>query len=129
MALLRIDVIEGRTDAELKALLDAAHRATVAAFEVPEHDRYQIVHEHRRACMIIEDTGLGLARTDKVVVVHVTARVCTRKTKENFYRLLCDKLHRYCGIAPSDVVVTVAENTEDNWSFGLGHAQFVTHEL
>ena len=129
MALLRIDVIEGRSDAELRALLDAAHRATVAAFEVPEHDRYQIVHEHKPSRMIIEDTGLGMARTNKVVVVHVTTRVCTRKVKETFYRLLCEKLQRYCGIAPSDVVVTMTENTEDNWSFGLGHAQFVTHEL
>ena len=98
----------------------------MAAFGVPEHDRYQIVHQHKPSCMIIEDTGLGIARTQQVVVVHVTTRVCTRKVKETFYKLLCEKLHRYCGIPPSDLVVTVAENTEDNWSFGLGHAQFVT---
>lgn len=39
--LIRIDVIEGRSEAEIKALLDAAHRAVVAAFKVPE--RYQIL--------------------------------------------------------------------------------------
>jgi hypothetical protein len=38
--LIRIDVIEGRSEAEIKALLDAAHRAVVAAFKVPERDRY-----------------------------------------------------------------------------------------
>ncbi len=65
MPLLRIDVIEGRTDAELKALLDAAHRAMLAAFNVPDRDRYQIVTEHKPSRMIIEDTGLGIPRTEQ----------------------------------------------------------------
>jgi hypothetical protein len=82
MPLLRFDVIEGRSEAELKALLDAAHRAMLAAFGVPERDRYQIVTEHKRADMIIEDTGLGFARSDKLVVVQVTTRKRKKKMKE-----------------------------------------------
>ena len=39
MPLLRIDLYEGRTDAELKALLDAIHGTMLAAFNVPV--RYQ----------------------------------------------------------------------------------------
>ena len=39
MPLLRFDLIAGRTDGELKDLLDAAHRAIVEAFGVPERDR------------------------------------------------------------------------------------------
>lgn len=57
MPLLRIDLIEGRTDAGLKALLDALHAAMLAAFKVPERDRYQIVHEHPPTRMIVEDTA------------------------------------------------------------------------
>jgi hypothetical protein len=49
MPLLRIDVIKGRSEAELKELLDAIHRAMLAAFKVPERDRDQIVHEERGA--------------------------------------------------------------------------------
>jgi Tautomerase enzyme len=41
MPLLRIDAIEGRSAAELKELLDAIHCAMLAAFKVPERDRYQ----------------------------------------------------------------------------------------
>jgi len=48
MPVIRFDLIEGRTDAELKTLLDSAHRAMLAAFKVPERDRYQIVHGSRR---------------------------------------------------------------------------------
>jgi len=129
MPLLRFDVIEGRSEAELRALLDAAHRAMLAAFGVPERDRYQIVTEHPRSHMVIEDTGLGLVRTDRLVVVQVTTRKRKKKMKEAFYRLLCEELERACGIPPSDVMVTMVENSDEDWSFGLGRAQFLTKEL
>ena len=68
MPLLTFDIIEGRSESEIKTLLDAAHRAVVQAFKVPERDRYQIVHENKAHHMIIEDTGLGLTRSREVVV-------------------------------------------------------------
>ncbi|MCC7252546.1 tautomerase family protein [Hyphomicrobium sp.] len=129
MPLLRFDLIEGRSKSELKALLDAAHRAMLAAFEVPERDRYQIVHEHKRSRLIVEDTGLGIPRTDDVVVLQVTTRPRGRAAKERFYRLLVEELERSCGIAPSDVMVSMVENTDEDWSFGYGRAQFLTGEL
>jgi phenylpyruvate tautomerase PptA (4-oxalocrotonate tautomerase family) len=129
MPLLRFDLIEGRTDDEIKTLLDAAHRAMLAAFKVPERDRYQIVQEHKPGRMIVEDTGLGIDRTDKIVVVQVVSRPRTREMKEAFYRLLCEELERSCGIAPSDVMVSIVENTDEDWSFGLGRGQFLTGEL
>ncbi|WP_295559645.1 tautomerase family protein [uncultured Hyphomicrobium sp.] len=129
MPLLRFDLIEGRSKSELKALLDAAHRAMLAAFDVPERDRYQIVHEHKRSRMIVEDTGLDIPRTDNVVMLQVTTRPRGRAAKERFYRLLVEELERSCGIAPSDVMVSMVENTDEDWSFGLGRAQFLTGEL
>lgn len=74
MPLLRFDVIEGRSDEELKLLLDTAHEAMLEAFDVPERDRYQIVHTHKANEMIIEDTGLGLTRSNQVVVISVTSK-------------------------------------------------------
>ena len=129
MPLLRFDLIEGRSADELKDLLDAAHRAMLAAFKVPARDRYQIVTEHKRGHMIIEDTGLGIARTDKVVLLQVTSRPRGRAAKEAFYRLLAEELEKSCGLSPSDLVVSIVENTDEDWSFGLGRAQFLTREL
>jgi phenylpyruvate tautomerase PptA (4-oxalocrotonate tautomerase family) len=129
MPLLRIDVIEGRSEAELKELLDAIHCAMLAAFKVPERDRYQIVHEHPAAEMRIEDTGLGIPRTEGVVVVQVTTRPRSRLEKQNFYELLCQELARRCGIKASDVVVSITQNNDEDWSFGYGRAQFITGEL
>lgn len=129
MPLLRIDLIEGRTDDELKTLLDAVHRAMVEAFDVPERDRYQIVHEHALSRMIIEDTGLNIPRTDKVVFIQVTSRPRGVEKKKAFYRLICAHLETSCGIASSDVVISITENTDEDWSFGLGRGQFLTGEL
>ena len=129
MPLLRFDLIEGRDDEEIQDLLDAAHRAMLAAFKVPERDRYQIVHQHKPEQMIVEDTGLDIPRTEKVVMLQVTSRPRTREQKETFYRLLCEELEKACGVAPSDVMVSIVENTDEDWSFGRGRAQFLTGEL
>ena len=110
-------------------MLDAAHRAMLAAFKVPERDRYQIVNEYKPSRMIIEDTGLGIPRTDKVVVVQVVSRPRSKKAKQKFYKLLAEELQTSCGIAPTDVMVSIVENSDEDWSFGLGRAQFLEGDL
>src|ERR1700732_1162244 len=118
MPLLRNDLVEGRSEEELKTLLDAIHGAMLAAFKVPERDRYQIVHEHPAAGMRIEDTGLGIPRTERIVMVQVTTRPRTRLEKQNFYELLCQELVRRCGGKASDVGVLITQNADVDWSFG-----------
>ena len=129
MPLLRFDLIQGRTPEELRTLLDATHEAMLEAFSVPPGDRYQIVHEHPSAHMIVEDTGLGIQRTDSRVLLQVTTRPRSRDMKEAFYRLLCAGLQKRCGIAATDIVVSMVVNTDEDWSFGHGRAQFLTGEL
>ncbi len=129
MPLINIDLIEGRSDEQVKILLDAAHRAVVEAFQVPQGDRYQIVNEHRPGRMIVEDTGLGISRTDKVVVISVTSRPRTEESKVRFYQLLAQALQEDCGIEANDLMVSIVTNTDADWSFGHGRAQFLTGEL
>jgi phenylpyruvate tautomerase PptA (4-oxalocrotonate tautomerase family) len=129
MPLLRIDLYEGRNDAEMKDLLDAIHRAMLAAFKVPVRDRYQIVHQHTPATMIMEDTGLDIPRTNKFICIQVTTRPRTREMKQLFYSLVVEELKAACGIAPEDVMVNMVTCEDEDWSFGLGRAQFLTGEL
>jgi phenylpyruvate tautomerase PptA (4-oxalocrotonate tautomerase family) len=129
MPLIRFDLIKGRSEKEIADLLDAAHEAMLQAFRVPSRDRYQIVVEHDKSRVRVEDTGLGIERTDKVVIVQVTSRTRTTAEKQAFYRLLCEALHKRCGIAPSDVMVSIVENTDADRSFGNGEAQFLTGKL
>ncbi len=129
MPLLRFDLYQGRSDQELQTLLDTAHRVMVEAFKVPQRDRYQIVNEHRPSRMIAEDTGLGIPRTNQFVMMQITTRPRTREMKETFYKRMVEELEKHCGVAPSDVMMNFVTNADEDWSFGLGRAQFLTKEL
>jgi phenylpyruvate tautomerase PptA (4-oxalocrotonate tautomerase family) len=129
MPLLYIDLIEGRTPSEAKALLDAIHDAVVDAFEVPPRDRYQVVYTHPAHEIVAWDTGLGIDRSARRVVVHVVSRRRTREMKEKFYELAAVNLAERCGLDPADLVVSITENDDEDWSFGHGRAQFLTGEL
>ncbi|MCY9016047.1 tautomerase family protein [Priestia megaterium] len=129
MPLLRFDVIEGRDEKELKTLLDAAHRAMLEAFGVPERDRYQIVHQHPAHEMIMEDTGLGFERSKDLVIISVTSKQRTEEQKQALYRLIVKELGESCGIQPNDIMISIVENGNADWSFGMGEAQFLTGKL
>lgn len=129
MPLLIFDVIEGRSDAQLQTLLDAAHRAVLSAFEVPVRDRYQIVHEDKAKHMVIEDTGLNLTRTRNLVVVRVITSPRPEEQKQKFYAELSRELKESCGIEGSDLMVSITTNSKGDWSFGNGVAQYLTGDL
>ncbi len=129
MPLLQFDVIQGRSESEMRTLLDAAHRAVLTAFKVPARDRYQIVHENKAYQMVFEDTGLNLTRTDNLVMVRVFTSPRSDEQKQFFMKELCRELKESCGIAGSDVMISFITNAKGDWSFGNGNAQYVTGEL
>jgi phenylpyruvate tautomerase PptA (4-oxalocrotonate tautomerase family) len=130
MPLVRIDVIEGRrTPVELRRLADAVQDVMLDVFAAPPGDRYQVVTEHRPGQLICEDTGLGIDRTDDLVVLQVFQQGRSEEQKRALYAGLARRLEESTGLAPSDLVVSVATNTREDWSFGLGRAQFLEGDL
>ncbi|MAX33333.1 Tautomerase enzyme [Onishia taeanensis] len=129
MPLLRFDVVKGRNEKALKTLLDTAHEAMLEAFEVPATDRYQIVHQHEPNELVVEDTGLGLSRSDNLVMISIVSKPRTQHQKERLYALLAERLESECGISPQDLMVSITENGDADWSFGMGEAQFLTGKL
>jgi hypothetical protein len=127
--LLRFDLIEGRSESEITKILEVTHEVLLETLKVPKHDRYQVVHEHKRPRMILEDTGLGFFRSDNMILLQVTSRPRTREMKEAFYSVLVKRLYFSCEISPHDVIVNFVTNTDEDWSFGAGRAQFLTGEL
>lgn len=129
MPLIRIDLVKGRTPGEVRALCDQIHLAMVEAFGVPMRDRYQLVQEHGTGMIFVEDTGLGYLRSPRMVVIGVISRPRTRDAKLRFYRLIAERLAAHCGVASEDIVISITTNQDEDWSFGKGHAQFITGEL
>lgn len=129
MPLIRIDVTEGRSDSEIKTLMDTVQDCVVEAFKVPAKDRYQIVTEHKPGRMILLDTGLGFERTEQAIVIQVFTSPRTTVNKNKFYQLLATNLEAKCGLNPKDLLVSVMTNTDVDWSFGFGKTQYLTGEL
>jgi phenylpyruvate tautomerase PptA (4-oxalocrotonate tautomerase family) len=127
--LVRIDLVRGRTPEQLRALADTVQEVMLDVFAAPPGDRYQVIHQHDPDEMIIEDTGLGIDRSDGVTVVQVTQQGRDRAQKEALYAALAERLGDRGLVEPRDLVVSVVENTKDDWSFGHGRAQFLTGEL
>ena len=73
----------------------------LAAFKVPERDRYQIYTEHAPNHFIVQDTGLGIQRTNNVVVITVTSRPRTEEMKKTFYAELCRELSPVVASSPA----------------------------
>ena len=129
MPLVRIDMIEGRTEEELKAILDTIQECVVEAFGVPDTDRYQIVHEHKKGRMVFLDTGLGFERSDAMLSIQFFTSPRTHVEKMKVYKLLADRLHDKCGLDKNDLLISAFTNREEDWSFAKGEAQYVTGEL
>jgi phenylpyruvate tautomerase PptA (4-oxalocrotonate tautomerase family) len=127
--LVRIDLVEGRTDEEVAALADTVQEVMEEVFAAPPRDRYQVITEHRPGRLVLQDTGLGFERTDKVVLVSVVQQGRSTEQKQALYAALAARLEDKTGLAPTDLVVSVSENTRADWSFGLGRAQFVEGAL
>lgn len=129
MPLLTFDVIQGRSESEMRTLLDAAHRAVLTAFKVPARDRYQIVHENKSYQMVFQDTGLGFERTDNLVMVRVYTSPRSEEQKTLFMAELARELLENCGVKGTDLMISFITNSKGDWSFADGEAQYLTGKL
>lgn len=122
-------MIKGREESEIKEILDISYRVMLETFGAPEGDRYQIVNQHEDYEMQILDTGLGVERTKNVLVFTIVTRPRTQSEKTNFYQKFADTLHEHTDIRKEDIMISLVENTDEDWSFFNGKAQFLTGDL
>ena len=129
MPLVRIDVQAGRTPAQLRRIADTVQEVMLDVFAAPAGDRYQIITEHAVGHIIADDTGLGLERTDGVTVIQIFQQGRNVEQKQAAYDQLAKRLDAAALVRPEDLIVSVMANEREDWSFGLGRAQFLTGEL
>ena len=79
--------------------------------------------------MICEDTDLGFTRTDKLVFIQIFQQGRDAKLKEALYAELQKRLEKDCGVPGTDLIISCCMNEQEDWSFGMGRAQFLTRDL
>jgi phenylpyruvate tautomerase PptA (4-oxalocrotonate tautomerase family) len=129
MPLVRIDLLKGRTPQEVHRLADTVQDVMLDVFAAPPRDRYQIITEHDGGHIIAEDTGLGLERSDGIVIIQIFQQGRSTKQKLAAYAELAERLEAECGVRPEDLIISVMANKHADWSFGLGEAQFLSGSL
>ncbi len=129
MPLVRIDVTQGRSDDELRAIADAIHTSIVDTYGIPERDRFQIINELPERRIIAQDAGLGFERTPEIVMIQIfTQRGRSDDQKAALYDRIAKSLAAV-GVSGENVFIGYVENGPEDWSFGFGRAQYVTGEL
>lgn len=129
MPLVRMTMLEGRTPEQKRQMADIVQEAMLEHFGAPPGDRYQVLEELPRGSIIAEDTGLGIERSEGVVIVQIIQQGRSDEQKQTIYRELAARLDAAGLVRPADLIVSVVANERADWSFGLGRAQFLTGEL
>ncbi len=66
-----------------------------------------------------------IARTDDLVVLQAFQQGRSEEQKRALYAGLAQRLEEATDLTPSDLIVSVMGNSREDWSFGLGRAQFL----
>jgi hypothetical protein len=121
MPLVNISIPKGKSADYVKAIADAVNSAVLAAFEgFPADDRYQIIHEHESYELEYQK------RTGDRVMLDLIMRSGEKpESKKAFYKKVVENLESSPGIDPANVLITITENHDIDWSFRDGVAQFV----
>lgn len=125
MPLVRISLRRGKSAAHLAALRNGIYAAMRETFNVPEGDRFILIHQHDAGEFDCDPDYLGIARSDDLVVVQVACNnTRTVAQKQAFYRRVVENLAADPGLRPEDVFINLLETAQENWSFGNGIAQY-----
>lgn len=125
MPLLHIALRSGKPETYRQAIFDSLYRAMRETFSVPEDDQFMAMTEHEAANFRYGTSYLGVARSDDLVFVQITANnTRTLEQKKALFRRIAELLGERPGIRSEDVFVSLVEVEKENWSLGNGLAQY-----
>jgi len=126
MPLVRISLRRGKSAQHIAAIRNSIYRAMIEAFNVPQNDRFIVVHQHDADEFDYHPNYLDIARTDDLVMIQIACNnTRTVEQKQAFYRRTAELLSEEPGLRPEDVLINLLETGKENWSFGNGVAQYV----
>ena len=125
MPLVRISLPQNTHPSDVMAVSAAIHRALVATFNVPEPDRFQAIHSHSPHELVCTSGFLGVSHSDNVVFVQISCSSGrSLDTKKALYAKIAADIALASSFKAEDVIINLLETSRENWSFGLGIAQY-----
>ncbi|HEX7749830.1 MAG TPA: tautomerase family protein [Bordetella sp.] len=125
MPLTHVSLRAGKPAAYKQAIFDSLYRAMRETFNVPENDQFMTITEHDAAGFRYGASYLGIARSDDLVLIQITAsNTRSVEQKKALFQRIAQLLGESPGIRPEDIFVNLLEVEKENWSFGHGLAQY-----
>jgi phenylpyruvate tautomerase PptA (4-oxalocrotonate tautomerase family) len=110
MPKVRVDLPEGRSIEEKKAILDAIHQSLVTSIQIPSWDRLQFLHEYASSHMYIPENVKG-----PFINIDITLYPGrSKEAKRRLFKLLTESLVPF-GFDPQDIMITLHEPSINNW--------------
>ncbi|WP_433994348.1 tautomerase family protein [Bradyrhizobium canariense] len=126
MPLTRVSLKQGKSPAYRKAILGSLYLAMRETFAVPEGDRFMTVSEHDEDGFVYGADYLGIQRSEDLVIIQITvSNTRPVEQKQQLYRRIVERLTASPGLRAEDIFINLVEVLPENWSFGLGEAQYV----
>ncbi|MCV2889848.1 tautomerase family protein [Ruegeria aquimaris] len=125
MPYVQISMRAGTSDRYKEAIFDGIYRAMTENFDVPEDDQFMTITEHEAATFRYGARYLGIARTDALVFIRITANnTRSLAQKQALFAQIAALLADDPGLRPEDVFINLVEVGKENWSLGNGIAQY-----
>lgn len=116
MPLVRITIRSGKSASYRQALLDGVHSALVHVFRIPEHDRFQMLHE-----LDAERFEAPPAKSDNITIIEITAfKGRSNEAKKQLYQAIVNNLGKAPGIKGDDIMIILHEPPLENWGIRGG---------
>jgi phenylpyruvate tautomerase PptA (4-oxalocrotonate tautomerase family) len=125
MPLVEITLRKGKPPQYVRAVADAVHNALVSQANVPQDDRFQIIHQVDDTTVIAHPSYGGVNRSSDLILIKITLNAGrTVEIKKNLFGDIAGRLADDAKVRPDDVMIVLIEVVKENWSFGGGRATY-----
>ena len=125
MPLVRISLPQTTLPVDVAAVSAAVHHALVETFNVPVADQFQIISRPGPEELICTPEFLGVLHSKHVVFVQISCSPGrSLEMKKSLYASVAAGIERTSSFKAEDVIINLLETSRENWSFGLGIAQY-----
>ena len=125
MPLTRVALRRGKSAEYKRAVLDGIYEAMRETFRVPEDDRFMLIDEYDNENILYSSSYPGIPHSDDLLIIQLTVNdTRTVDQKKALYASIVEKLSSNPGVRQEDVLINLVEVAKENWSFGIGVAQY-----
>ncbi len=129
MPFVRISLLKTVSASDKEKISKAVHHALMNEFNVPLNDYFHVIEELDASQLYYPESYLNINHTGNMVFVNIfAASGRTYAQKEKLYATIAGSIAAETAILIHDVFIVLVENgTKENWSFGDGKIQDITH--